>query len=252
MRLSLPGGSPYGPVVASSTKLDRFAPVPDARPDDKPWPEMTWPVPTGTTLRGEAVQVSQVDPIADADELFAVLDHHAVWAHVPGRPRDPEHFSEILQARCAERGWHPWIVRTRRPLGGLAAGAVVGTSSYLDASAHDARLEIGCTLYTPAVWGGVVNPDTKLLLLGYAFDTLRAGRVQFKTDARNHRSQQAIGRLGAEYEGTLRRHFRRSDGTVRDSVLFSIIAEDWPDVRRRLASRIRAWEAPHTAQRLHE
>jgi hypothetical protein len=82
------------------------------------------------------------------------------------------------------------------------------------------------------VWATTVNPETKLLLLQHGFEVLRAGRVQLKTDVRNQRSQQAIARLGAHYEGTLRRHFRRSDGTVRDSVLFSITAEDWPACRR--------------------
>lgn len=77
-------------------------------------------------------------------------------------------------------------------------------------------------------------------LLAYAFDTLGVGRVQLKTDVRNQRSQQAIARLGARYEGTLRRHFRRSDGTVRDSVLFSITSEDWPRVRASLDSRLRS------------
>ncbi|CRK49912.1 GNAT family acetyltransferase (fragment) [Rhodococcus sp. RD6.2] len=83
-----------------------------------------------------------------------------------------------------------------------------------------------------------MNPESKRLLLGYAFDTLHAGRVQLKTDTRNHRSQQAIARLGAQYEGTLRRHFRRTDGSVRDTVMFSITAEDWPQVDERLAARL--------------
>jgi RimJ/RimL family protein N-acetyltransferase len=88
------------------------------------------------------------------------------------------------------------------------------------------------------VWGTVVNPQTKLLLLGHAFDDLGAGRVQLKTDIRNVRSQQAIARLGATYEGVLRRYQRRADGTVRDTVLFSVIAEQWPSVRERLQARL--------------
>ncbi len=90
----------------------------------------------------------------------------------------------------------------------------------------------------PDVWGGAVNPATKLLVLGLAFEQLGAGRVQLKTDVRNTRSQQAIARLGAGYEGVLRRYQRRSDGTVRDTVVFSVTAEDWPTVRRRLRARL--------------
>jgi RimJ/RimL family protein N-acetyltransferase len=131
------------------------------------------------------------------------------------------------------------VIRTRGSVGGLPAGSVVGTTSYLEAHPRDAWLEVGFTLYTPAVWATSVNPEAKLLLFGYAFDTLHAGRVQLKTDTRNHRSQQAIARLGATYEGTLRRSFRRDDGTVRDSVLFSVTAEDWPNVRLRLEQRVR-------------
>ena len=118
-----------------------------------------------------------------------------------------------------------------RPLAGLAAGTVIGTSSYLDVSVIDARLEIGSTAYDRRVWGTAVNPEAKLLLLSHAFDVLGAGRVQLKTDVRNQRSQRAIARLGARYEATLRRYQRRSDDTVRDTVLFSILAEEWPAVR---------------------
>ena len=118
------------------------------------------------------------------------------------------------------------------PLAGLAAGTVIGTSSYLDVSVPDARLEIGSTAYDRRVWGTAVNPEAKLLLLSHAFDALGAGRVQLKTDVRNQRSQRAIARLGARYEATLRRYQRRSDDTVRDTVLFSILAEEWPAVAR--------------------
>jgi RimJ/RimL family protein N-acetyltransferase len=83
-----------------------------------------------------------------------------------------------------------------------------------------------------------VNPETKLLLLTYAFETLGMGRVQLKTDIRNHRSQQAIARLGAEFEGVLRRYQRRGDGTVRDTVMFSITAQDWPRVKAGLIGRL--------------
>lgn len=133
-----------------------------------------------------------------------------------------------------------WVVRLLRPLAALPAGSIVGTSSYMDVSTPDARLEIGATAYVPNVWGTKVNPETKLLLLTHAFETLRVGRVQLKADVRNVRSQQAIARLGARYEGTLRRHQRRDDGTMRDSVLFSIVAEEWPDVRQGLLARVEA------------
>jgi N-acetyltransferase len=223
----------------------RFTPRLDARPVDTAWPRLHWPPglsgPPAADVRltGRYVELSPADPNRDADELFTALDHDAVWHHVAGRPADVPGCARLLEAGYAA-GRLPWIVRLTVAHAGLPAGAVVGTSSYLDISVADARLEIGFTAYTPATWAGVVNPETKLLLLGYAFDVLGAGRVQLKTDVRNARSQQAIARLGAQYEGVLRRYQRRADDTVRDTVIFSILAEEWPDVRAGLTARLEA------------
>jgi RimJ/RimL family protein N-acetyltransferase len=214
-----------------------FTPVVDARPEDAPWPEMSWPPPPGIALVGRVVEVTPLDAAGDVDALFHSLDDARVWEHLPWRPVDAASYAHILTARTTE-GALPWVVRLRTPYAGLAPGTVVGTSSYLDVVPGDARLEIGSTAYRPDVWATAVNPDTKLLLLGYAFDELGAGRVQLKTDVRNARSQRAIARLGARYEGTLGRYQRRADGTVRDTVLFSVLAEDWPRVKRGLLARL--------------
>jgi RimJ/RimL family protein N-acetyltransferase len=215
----------------------RFDPVADSRPDDVPWPVMSWPPDPGTELRGDTVVVTPFEPSRDAGELFTALDTDAVWRHVAGRPGDAAAMAQRLGEGIAS-GRLPWLVRLLRPVDGVAAGAVVGMSSYLEVSVPDARLEIGATAYAPAVWASAVNPETKLLLLTHAFEALGAGRVQLKTDVRNVRSQQAIARLGARYEGTLRRYQRRDDGTVRDTVLFAITAEDWPPVRDGLRARL--------------
>jgi N-acetyltransferase len=217
--------------------IPRFTPRVDARPIDTKWPQMSWPPAKDVVLRGRCVELTQADPHRDANELFAALDHDAVWQHVAGRPSDAAGYKEVLR-QAVDAGRLPWVVRLTVGYGGLAAGAVAGTSSYLEVSPRDARLEIGFTAYTPAVWAGVVNPETKLLLLGYAFETLNAGRVQLKTDVRNARSQQAIARLGAQYEGILRRYQRRADDTVRDTVLFSMLADEWPAARDGLVARL--------------
>jgi N-acetyltransferase len=218
---------------------DRFTPVEDSRPDDVPWPRMSWPPPAMLRLSGRVVDVAPVSAQRDAAALFAALDHDEVWEHVPGRPPDPGHYAEALGRRISS-GCLPWVVRLRTSYAGLDAGAVVGTSAYLDVSTHDARLEIGSTAYTPQVWGTAVNPDTKLVLLTHAFESIGVGRVQLKTDVRNAHSQAAIASAGARYEGTLRRYQRRADGTVRDTVLFSILAEEWPSVREHLQARLTA------------
>jgi N-acetyltransferase len=200
---------------------------------------MAWPPPDSTTLSGTVVEVQPFEADRDAEDLFAAVDHDAVWEHVAGRPHDSAALADSMRRRYAG-GSLPWVVRLRVPHAGLATGSCVGSSSYLEVSVEDARLEVGSTTYTPSLWGTAVNPDTKLLLLGHAFEVLRVGRVQLKTDVRNARSQEAIARLGATYEGTLRRYQRRTDGTVRDTALFSVVAEDWPAVRAGLQDRVAA------------
>ena len=220
-----------------------FRPKDDDRPEDTPWPHATWPIPDGAELHGHVVTLRPIEP-ADHEELRRTLDFPQVWAHLPTpNPPDAEVMGELVDS-LRRRGFQPWVLRLSAPFetayGVLPEGAVVGWSSYLEVSPADARLEIGNTAYTPAVWGTAVNAEAKLLLLGYAFEGLSMGRVQLKTDVRNVRSQRAIAGLGATYEGTLRRYQRRADGTVRDTVLFSITAEDWPGVRRGLRLRVEA------------
>lgn len=217
--------------------LARFTPAVDARPDDVRWPAMSWPPAPGTELTGATVRLAVFGAGTDTAALFDALDHDAAWTWVRGRPASHEDMVQSLRARALQ-GRVTWVVSLRIDVSGLPAGSVVGSSDYLEASATDARLEIGSTAYSPAVWGTRVNPETKLLLLGHAFEVLGAGRVQLKTDVRNARSQQAIARLGATYEGTLRRYQRRTDDTVRDTAMFSIIAEEWPTVRERLHERL--------------
>ena len=189
------------------------------------WPQAEWPPPH--ELVGDHVTLSQFVP-ADAPELYAALDHDACWDHVAGRPTSPEEYAATL-AQAPQSGRWPWVVRR--------ASEVVGTTSYLEVSLPDARLEIGSTAYSPSVWATEVNPECKLLLMSWAFDH-GFGRVQLKTDIRNRRSQAAIAKLGAAYEGVLRRYQRRQDGTVRDTVMFSVTAEEWPGVRERLRARL--------------
>lgn len=214
-----------------------FEPVADARPHDTVWPAMQWPVDPEARIEAGVVELRIVDLARDGAELFSALDHERVWTHMTSRPGGAEEYVEQL-ARSLALGRLPWVVRLREPVNGLPAGSIVGTSSYLEVSVADARLEVGATAYTPAVWGTAVNPSAKLALLEQAFKVLHAGRVQLKTDVRNTRSQQAIARLGAQYEGTLRRYQRRADGSVRDTVVFSVTAEEWPTVETGLRARL--------------
>jgi RimJ/RimL family protein N-acetyltransferase len=200
----------------------------DPRPNDVPWPDARWVPLDAVTLDHHDVTL-RVATKSDAGALFEVVDDDMCWAHVAGRPQDVDELKATIENAPAV-GRHMWIV--------LRRGEIVGTTSFLDVSVHDARLEIGSTMYSPSQWGSDLNPTCKFLLMSFAFGELGMGRVQLKTDIRNVRSRNAIERLGARREGVLRRYQRRADGTVRDTVMYSVTAEDWPAVRAGLLTRI--------------
>jgi RimJ/RimL family protein N-acetyltransferase len=148
----------------------------------------------------------------------------------PGRMESPADMARLVDLAMTEADRStrvPLLIRT-------TDGSAVGSTSFLDIEPASRRLEIGATFLAPRVWRTAVNTTTKRLLLGHAFDDLGAGRVALKTDGENRRSQVAIERIGAQYEGTLRQHMVRGDGTIRDTVYYSILAAEWPAVRARL------------------
>jgi RimJ/RimL family protein N-acetyltransferase len=102
-------------------------------------------------------------------------------------------------------------------------------------------VEVGGTWYSPSAQGTVVNPECKLLLLKHAFEDWGAARVQLKTDVKNARSQRAILKMGAKFEGKLRNHRIRRDGTLRDTMMYSITSEEWPEVKAGLEDRISSY-----------
>ena len=116
----------------------------------------------------------------------------------------------------------------------LVSGRIAGATRYLNISPEHRGLEIGGTWYGLEFQRTVVNTECKYLLLKHAFETLGCIRVQFKTDRRNERSQRALERIGAKYEGVLRNHMILPDGRYRDSVFYSIVDSEWPEVKTRL------------------
>lgn len=123
----------------------------------------------------------------------------------------------------------------------LGDGALVGSASYMAVAPEHARVEIGAIWYCKQAQGSFVNPETMLLLLDHAFSCGYV-RVEFKADALNSRSRAAIRKLGATEEGILRRHMWLPQGRFRDSVYYSILADEWPVLRARLAKRLAAFE----------
>ena len=142
-----------------------------------------------------------------------------------------EQTASFVKSRLADTASVPYAVR-------LLDGTFAGTTSLLEIDLVNEKTHIGSTFYGRDFWGTQVNPEAKLLLLSHAFDDCGFGRVKIQTDHRNARSRAAIERLGATYEGTLRRDVRRSDGSWRDTVVFSVLADEWPVVRATLESRL--------------
>ena len=132
----------------------------------------------------------------------------------------------------------------------LASGRAVGSTRYHYIEMHHRRLEIGFTWITPSFQRTHVNTESKLLLLGHAFDALGCRRVELKVDSENTRSRDAVLRLGAREEGLFRKHMLYPDGRNRDSVYFALLDEEWPGARARLVERLaRSSRAAATAQR---
>jgi N-acetyltransferase len=190
--------------------------------------------PKSVVLEGEHVRL---EPLAKAhrDDLVAAASE------------DPAIF-RFMGTNIAAHGWDPWV---REALDGVAdgsyivwatvdrgSGRAIGSTRFGDIAPEHGRLEIGWTWIAPSYQRTAVNSEAKLLQLRYAFDELGATRVALKTDARNQRSQAAIERLGAVREGVLRRHIRLPDGFVRDTVYYSILADEWPAVKAQLETRL--------------
>lgn len=184
------------------------------------------------TLEGQRVRL---EPLADqhVPALRAAASDAQIWRYMPLPWQDP------LVAFAA---WHRRATAARERGNAFVfatiardTGQPVGGTTMQDISAEHRSLEIGSTWLNPSRWRTGLNAEAKLLMLTHAFEVLGCNRVQLKTDARNVRSQTAIERLGATREGVLRAHMIMPDGHVRDSVMYSILASEWPAVRVRLA-----------------
>lgn len=149
-------------------------------------------------------------------------------------PNQVSMVSYIEKAILAQAAGHelPFVIRLRE------SGRIVGSTRYLHIVEEHKRLEIGSTWIAKSFQGSVVNPATKLLLLEHAFGELGMNRVEFLTHAKNAQSRAALLKLGASQEGILRHHRVLSDGSLRDSVVFSILASEWPAVREIVGKRI--------------
>jgi Acetyltransferases, including N-acetylases of ribosomal proteins len=186
------------------------------------------PVLMGRHARLEPMSRDHVDGLRAALSGDALA---ALWFTQVPKAADASAYVDTVLAAQAEGRVLPFVVRD-------AGGRVVGSTRFYGLEADVPKLSIGYTWYTPDVQRTGVNTEAKLLLLTHAFETLGCISVVFETSWFNHRSRTAIARLGAKQDGVLRNHKRHTDGSPRDTVVFSIIDGEWPAVKRNLLAKL--------------
>jgi N-acetyltransferase len=188
-------------------------------------------------LQGRHVRLEPLDP-GHVEGLRAATADGELWrlwyTSVPAPEGVQDYVDKALALRQAGAAM-PWAVLD-------ANGTVVGSTRYGNVDAGNRRVEIGWTWYARRVQRTALNTEAKLLLLTHAFEVLGCGAVEFRTNWFNHASRNAIARLGAKQDGVLRNHMVMADGSYRDTVVFSIIANEWPMVKRHLQFKL--GEAP--------
>jgi RimJ/RimL family protein N-acetyltransferase len=189
------------------------------------------------TLSGRVVRL---EPLSEAHipDLVKVGLDETIWRYMRyGRMESGEHLAnwvhEMLELQTHGADL-PFAVIYQ------VTGCAVGCTRYLNIDHEDRSLEIGGTWYGLEYQGTFVNTESKYLLLKHAFEVLGCVRVWFKTDSRNLRSQRAIERLGAVKEGVLRNHMVLPNGYIRDSVVYSILPQEWPEVKVMLEARLQS------------
>ncbi len=191
--------------------------------------------PQPVTLEAHGVRLEPLDR-THHDGLVLAAGDGRLWelwfTSVPAPEQAHAYISGALAGQEAGT-MLPWVVRE------LKSGAIVGSTRYHDIVAAAHRVEIGYTWYARRVQRTHVNTACKVLLLGHAFETLKCKVVGLRTDNFNFASQRAIEALGAKKDGVIRHHWPRRDGTVRDTVMYSVLAAEWPDVKRHLETRLK-------------
>ena len=190
--------------------------------------------PQPITLEGHGVRLEPMTLEHEAD-LGAAASDGRLWemwfTAIPAPDNTRAYIDTALQGQ-KDGFMLPWVVRE------LSEGKIVGSTRYHDIVAVIDRVEIGYTFYAKSWQRSHVNTACKILLLGHAFDTLGCKVVGLRTDNFNFASQKAIEALGAKKDGVIRHHGVRKDGSARDTVIYSILAKEWPDVKRHLELRL--------------
>jgi RimJ/RimL family protein N-acetyltransferase len=196
---------------------------------------VTATAPPGTPLVGRVVRLDRMtlDDVPGLHRVFSNPDNYADGYAMSRPSASLAETEETVRGRMDKSPGH--VAYTARL---VSDGTVVGSSSIGDVDVEHERAHIGWTMWDRPWWGSAVNPEAKLLMLAHCFEDCGMGRVLIQTDILNEHSQAAIAKLGAQREGVLRRHVRRADGSWRDTVLFSILVDEWPAARARLEDRL--------------
>ncbi|MGM9950351.1 MAG: GNAT family N-acetyltransferase [Lysinibacillus sp.] len=179
-------------------------------------------------LENDVVQLRPIE-LSDTEEILEAAIDPEIWTHMSDTLLTKGAVLDYTENAVKEREAgqsHKFVILSKE------TGKIIGSTTFFDMSSEHKRLEIGYTWLHPRYWRTNINTNCKYLLLTYCFEQWGMHRVQIKTDHENLRSQKAIERLGATKEGVLRNHMIRKDGTIRHTVMYSIIKEDWPEVKR--------------------
>ncbi|MGC4087815.1 MAG: GNAT family protein [Polyangiaceae bacterium] len=186
-------------------------------------------------LVGAKVRLVPLGAEHEGAVIREALGSPEIWTHIPYAMRsEADVRARLAQAAALREAGAGMVYVTEL----LASAEIVGGTSILVVDPRVPSFEIGATWIVPQHQRTFVNSEAKYLQLCFAFETLKAARVELKTDVRNERSQAAIARIGARREGVLRSHMRREDGTLRDSVLFSLVDADWPQAKHALEAKL--------------
>jgi RimJ/RimL family protein N-acetyltransferase len=186
-------------------------------------------------LEGELARLEPIEPAHEEGMWEASRDERTwQWLSVP-QPQTPEEFHAYFGDALANAaaGTEMPLVTVRR-----ADDRIVGSTRFLALHPEHRTIEIGWTWLAPGAWGTGINVEAKLLMLGHAFETLGCLRVELKTDARNERSRGAMAALPAQFEGVHRKSMLVRGGQRRDSAWYSVIDDEWPEVRANLLRRL--------------
>jgi len=194
----------------------------------KPWIEHP------TALTGQLVDLLPLEE-AHFDELYLAASDKRIWEFYTHDWSVQRTFLKVYQATLSQREEgkvYPFVIYHRQ------SQRIIGSTQFLDIARYDRRLEIGGTWMMPEYWATAVNFDCKLALLTFCFEVLETQRVQLKTQHDNMRSRKAIEKIGGVFEGVIRQHMLKQDGTFRSSAMYSIVKDEWERVKPELTSKL--------------